>query len=82
MEVAPDAAQHLGKKWDGAQFIAVARPRKDEINEELARIDQKAGMPRLLRETLIAIGGAAVPGILKTHESNAASLRAELAAIK
>lgn len=79
-EIDFNAGEPEGLEW-GAEYSGKPT-RKQEIEIALSAIDQKAGMGRLLRETLIAMGGAAVPGILKTHETNAASLRAELAVIK
>jgi hypothetical protein len=70
----------IGKRWDGAQWLAVV-DRKRDIDAALAAIDRQSGMGRLLRETLIAIGGNAVPAILKTHENSAAALRAERAGL-
>lgn len=72
----------IGMLWDGAGLVGAPVDRRAQIAAALAEIDRKAGMPRLLRETLVAIGGAAVPAILKTHETNAAALRAELAGLK
>lgn len=77
-----DGDDVLGMQWDGAAFVAAPVDRRAQIAAALAEIDRKAGMPRLLRETLIAIGGTAVPAILKTHETSAAALRAELAGLK
>lgn len=77
-----DGAAVIGKKWDGAKFVAVAPDRRQVIATQLAEIDRKAGMPRLMRETLIAIGADKVPAILKTHETQAAALRAELVGLQ
>ncbi len=72
----------IGKQWDGEKFNVPAPDQRRVITDKLAEIDRKAGMSRLLRETLIAIGEDKVPAIIKTHENNAAALRAELVALQ
>lgn len=57
IELAPGAAP-IGKRWDGAAFVAVAAvPLSDAeaASVELEQIDRDTGMSRTAREVFIAI---------------------------
>lgn len=68
----------IGHRWDGAAFVAPVVTDADLARAELVQIDRDSGMPRLLRETLLAIAGASAPAKLVEHETKAAAARARL----
>lgn len=68
----------IGKKWDGSAWKNVDKSAKEKAKEALEKIDKDTGMSRLLRETLIAIGGQSVPKALKDKEDEAAIERGKL----
>jgi hypothetical protein len=74
-----NAGEPEGLEWGKAYSGKLTK--KQEKKAALAALDAECGMPRLLRETLVAIGGATVPQTLKDIEANAATLRGELAAV-
>lgn len=50
----------------------------DQAMAELAALDAKTGMSRMMRETLIAIAGNAAPKSLKDVEASASALRVKV----
>ncbi len=68
----------FGQRWNGSSFEDIVKTDKEKAAEELAEIDRKSGMNRLLRETLIAIGADKTPAVLATYEAQAAAARARL----
>ena len=74
----PSTGPKFGQRWNGSEFEAIVKTDKEKAAEELAEIDRKSGMNRLLRETLIAIGADKTPAMLATYETQAAAARARL----
>ncbi|MDZ7593218.1 MAG: hypothetical protein U0932_01075 [Thiobacillus sp.] len=71
----------MGKRYNAATqaFDAIQKTEAETALEELRAIDAETGMTRLMRETLIAIAGAAVPAKLAEAEARAAVGRGKLA---
>lgn len=81
VEVA-DKADVMGKTLVNGAFVDDALElQKATIRAQLAAIDAATGMGPLLRQTLIAIAGGKAPAELSKAESDAAKLRADLAAL-
>lgn len=70
----------IGKRWDGAAWLAVVPTEKELAAAELQAIDAATGMTRTLREVLIAIGGkvGADVAYLAGKEVAAVAARAKL----
>lgn len=60
-------------------FEAIQKTEAETAIEALSAIDVETGMTRLMRETLIAIAGAAAPAKLADAEARAALARGKLA---
>jgi hypothetical protein len=52
----PGGARRIGQRWDGAAWQDVPLTVKEQAKLELDQIDRDTGIPRALREVLIAIG--------------------------
>jgi hypothetical protein len=76
-EETTESADVLGQKWNGSKWVD-GRNKKEKALDELALIDQKSGMSRTMRETLIAVGAEKAPAVVKDFEAAAAVLRADL----
>lgn len=68
----------VGMRWDGQEFSPVEKSEAEIAIERLAEIDRESGMPRLLRETLIAIARQAAPARIVALEAEAAINRGKL----
>lgn len=80
VECSDEHAQRVGMiKAEAADRIHEEAPSVKEIAARaLVDIDAKAGMPRLMRETLLAIAGDKAPKQLVDIEAQAALERAKL----
>jgi hypothetical protein len=74
----PEGVFPLGMVWDGAAFVPYQKTEKETALDELAEIDRKTGMTRMMRETLIAIAGEKVPAALTAEEAKAVTARNKL----
>jgi hypothetical protein len=80
IECTDEHAARLGLDMAGPKdrIGEVILSQKDIAARVLAEIDERAGMPRLMRETLIAIAGDKAPQRLKDLEAQAAAERLRL----
>lgn len=77
---APISGDVLGMVWTGAEFVARSKTEKEAAAADLVDVDTKTGMPRTMREALIAIAdkvGADV-AYLKAEEARAAAARLKI----
>jgi hypothetical protein len=80
IEVEPES-DPLGMRYNSGTlaFEAIQKTEAETAIETLRAIDSETGMSRLMRESMIALLGAAAPQKLKDKENEAAAARAKLA---
>lgn len=76
----PGCVRRIGQRWTGQAWEVVAPKVEELAAAELAKIDADTGMPRTLREVVIAMADklGADAAFLKAKEAAAAVARAKL----